>query len=194
MKKKISYGILVLALLLVFTNSQNILQVNSGIYGIHDIEMSPNPIVSGSNMTVRIQFDCFENISTAKLFIYKITEDMICLCDYVYVQMYEIPSTIECAYAVRYEGSYLVDFPVGMQIGYRIQIFYDNGTIDSVPDAENFMGIVTIEPLNNEIMFDAGKVQEGTKVSGLTYISFIGPVLIISAILVRKRRLRINND
>ncbi|MCE7743145.1 MAG: hypothetical protein GOP50_11910 [Candidatus Heimdallarchaeota archaeon] len=194
MKKKVSYTILILTLSLVLTNSQSILQVNSEPYGIYSIELAPNPIVYGQNMSVRIQFDCVTNITTAKLFIYKITEDMICACDYVYVQMYEIPSFIECADAVRYEGNYTVDFPIGMQIGYRIMIFYENVTIQSVPDVENFMGIDTIEPLNNEIMFDAGKVQQSSEATGLTYLSFIGPVLLISVILVRKRRIRVNHE
>ncbi len=194
MKKKVSYTILILTLSLVFLNSSNITKVSSSLYPneIVGISLYPNPIEFGKIMSVQIQFDCETNATAVKLFIYKITDTMICLCDYVYVQMYEIENNIRCPGALKFEGNYSVDFPIGMQIGYRIQIFYDNGTIVYVPKVANFLDIATIEPLNNEIMFDAGKVQDGTSQTDLTVLSIITSTLIISTILVKRRNKIVN--
>ncbi len=181
---------------LIFLNSQSLPTVIANPYDIYNIELAPQPLIYGQNMSVRIQFDCLANINSAKLYIYKITEDMICACDFVYVSMYEITSWIECATAQRFEGNRTVDFPLGMQIGYRIQILYENFTVLTVPNSVNFIGIDTIEPLNNELMFDAGKVQESTNVESTNVASFskfiiLGSALLISFVLYRKRRSRV---
>ncbi len=192
MNKNLNIILLILFLSMTFINTQTIDKVSSYPYAIASIELSPNPIVYGQNMSVKVQFDCNSNVSVAKLYLFKITEDMICLCDYVYISMHEIPTLIRCPTSVRYEGNYTVDFPVGMQIGFRIQIYYDNATIAYVPNLENFMGLPTIEPINNEIMFDAGKVQNGTNSMNLNFLYALTSVLVVSIILVKRRKSKLN--
>ena len=115
---------------------------------------------------------------------------MNCLCDYEYLTMDEVSTNIYAIGSKRFQGNYTINFLVGMQIGYRIQIFYENATIKTVPDTENFMGLATIEPLNNEVMFDAGKVQRNTDQVVSFFLPVFGAMLIIARVVrIRKKNL-----
>ena len=192
MNKNLRIILLILFLSISFINTQTIDKVSSNPYAISSIYLSPNPLVYGQNMSVRIQFVCDSNVSLTKLYLFKITADMICLCDYVYISMHEITTLIRCPTSVRYEGNYIVDFPVGMQIGFRIQIYYDNGSMVYIPNSENFIGLPTIEPINNEIMFDAGKVQNGTDSMNLNFFYALTSVFFVTILLVKRRKSKLS--
>lgn len=194
MKKKTSLGLLILTISIILLNFNDTTVVRANPYEIYNIEISPQQLVFGLNMSVRIQFQCFTNVTTTKLYLYKITEGMICLCDYVYVKMVNISNLIECATALRFEGIKTIDFPVDMQIGYRIQIFYNNGSIISIPDSKNFMGFKTIEPINNEVMFDAGKVQKNTDTINYGRFMILGSAVFILMMIFKKRKISVKYD
>ena len=176
---------------MIFTNVNLTPQVEANPYSIALIQQDTYPLVHGKNMSVWVQFVCDSNVSAVKIFLFKITEDMLCLCDYVYLTMSKIPSLIRCPTAYRFGANYTVDFPVGMQIGYKIQIFYLNGTIKSVPENENFMGMDTIEPLNNEIMFDAGIVVADTETTDFGTVIIMGLLSYVSIIIFRRNKNKI---
>jgi len=190
MKQKICVFLVIFIISLTFTSSNSSKMVHAYPYEIVNIEPPTLPLLYGQNMTVAIQLDCDTTVTYLKFYIYQITPYMTCLCNYRCAGMVEVASDLSCPTSAKYETNYPVEFLDEMQIGYRIQLFYENGSIVMIPKVENFMGIPTIEPLKNEIMFDGGKVQSSAVVDSHS-VYFLGSLLITIALVIKfqKRKL-----
>jgi hypothetical protein len=148
-------------------------------YGVSSISIDPQPLVTGENMTISVNFHDITNLSLVKLLVCQLVPEFKCEL---------APIIMENETSYDYVGKFLVYYDKGTSVGFHIQIVYENGSSILIPDRENFLVINTSEPQTDEFFFYAGIVGVSTEeTNGIMILTSILSLMVI-AIWIKRRK------
>ncbi len=137
-------------------------------------------------MTVEIQFFNNTHINHTRLFVCQLTPEFFWEEDNI--TMIGGKTSIRCPGTEKFVGNYTINLEIGAEIGFQIQIIYDNFSSIILPYADCFLDKEVVEPELNVFCFNAG-IVESSVLNTRSYAiipSFIS--LLVIAIILRKKQ------
>ena len=169
----------VLMIFLVITLNSRTIQAQVD-YGVSSVSIDPQPLVSGENMTIEVDFYDTTNVSLVKLLVCQLAPEFRCELT---------PILMEEESSLSYVGKFLVYYDKGISVGFHIQIIYENSSSVLIPDRENFLGFNTSEPQTDEFFFYAGIVGDPTeKTNGIAVLTSVFSLMLITIWIKRRKK------
>ena len=148
-------------------------------YGICSLWFNPQPLVSGENLTVIVNFYDTTNVSLVRLLVCQLSPEFKCELT---------PTLMNEEYNATFVGKFLVYYESGISVGFHIQIEYVNGSSILIPDRANFLEFEIAEPVTGEFFFDAGIVVDSTeKTRGFLVLTAVLS-LMVTTIWIKRRK------